>query len=148
MGITTDDPQSIIRLGTIHSWLFKGSLWAMPLIGGWMITTILRHDTELAVLKVQMAMVSTGGGKGSVSQSVNVGKAAEPEAELVKTSRDYITTADIAAREKVSERAVLEWISAGRIQPQPVKNGKAWTIAKNFRILPNDAEKCGETPQD
>lgn len=148
MGISTDDPQSIIRLGTIHSWLFRISLWAAPFFSLWAISTIVRHDTDIAVLKMQITMMQASGGKG-VSQSVNVGQTGDPATELVEhTSRDYITTADIAAREKVSERAVLEWISAGRIQPQPVKNGKAWTIAKNFRILPQDAEECGQAPQD
>lgn len=82
----------------------------------------------------------------SHQQSVNVGRAESEAAAMVDSARDYITTADIAAREKVTERAVIDWISAGRIEPMPVKTGKSWAIAKNFRILPNDAECCGETP--
>ena len=77
-------------------------------------------------------------------QSVNVGQSASPEDPQL-TARDYLTTADIAQRENVTERAVTEWINSGRIQPEPVKQGKAWIIAKNFRILPNDSECCGET---
>jgi hypothetical protein len=82
-----------------------------------------------------------------VSQNVNVGKA-ETEAELAASARDYVTTADIAKQEKVSERAVIDWIAAGRIEPMPVKSGKSWAIARNFRILPNDTECCGETPNN
>lgn len=81
----------------------------------------------------------------SHQQSVNVGQAAAEDA-LVETSRDYLTTADIAAKEQVTERAVIDWIAEGRIDPMPVKSGKQWVIAKNFRIVPNDSECCGETP--
>lgn len=81
----------------------------------------------------------------SHQQSVNVGHA-EPGSALVETARDYVTTADIAKRMNVTDRAVIDWISEGRIEPMPVKSGKSWVIAKNFRILPNDSECCGEIP--
>ena len=139
----TTSSDSIIKLGTIHSWLFKISMWAAPIFFIWAVTAIMRHDTEIAVLKMQVAMMNSGG-KGSVSQNVNVGKADDAKAEL--TARDYVTTADIAAKEQVTERAVIDWIAAGRIEPPPVKTGKSWVIAKNFRIVPNDSECCGETP--
>ncbi len=139
----TTSSDSIIKLGTIHSWLFKISMWAAPIFFIWAVKAIMRHDTEIAVLKMQVVMMQ-GGGKGSVSQNVNVGKADAAETEL--TSRDYVTTADIAAKEQVTERAVIDWIAAGRIEPPPVKNGKSWGIARNFRIMPNDSENCGETP--
>lgn len=148
MGISTDDPDSIIRLGTIHSWLFRISLWVAPIFSLWAISTIVRHDTDIAVLKMQITMMQASSGGKGVSQSVNVGQTKDDQTELVDTARDYVTTADIAAREHVSERAVVEWINEGRIVPQPTKTGKAWTIARNFRILPQDPEECGEVPQD
>lgn len=77
-------------------------------------------------------------------QSVNLGQARE---EAALTSRDYFTTADVAAREQVSERTVTEWINEGRLEPAPVKAGKAWAIAKTFRILPQGADECGDLPQ-
>jgi len=43
---------------------------------------------------------------------------------------------------------VLNYIAAGQIEPPPVKAGKAWQIAADFRILPKDAEKCGEIPPE
>ena len=146
MSIIEEDSESVIRLGTIHSWLFKISMWAAPIFFIWAVTSIMRHDTEIAVLKMQIAMIQSGG-KGCVSQNVNVGKS-DAKPRLVDTSRDYVTTADVAAREKVTERAVIDWISAGRIEPMPVKTGKSWTIAKNFRIIPHDTECCGETPNN
>ena len=144
MSIIEEDSQSVIRLGTVHSWLFKIIMWLAPLFFLWAVTAIVRHDTEIAVLKMQIAMMQSGG-KGSVSKNVNVGKA-EAKPELVGSARDYVTTADIAKQEQVTERAVLDWIAAGKIQPMPVKTGKGWAIARDFRIIPNVAENCGEMP--
>jgi len=143
MSIIDESSDSVIKMGTVHSWLFKISLWAAPIFFLWAVAAIVRHDTEIAVLKMQIVMMQSGG-KG-VSQNVNVGKATTTP-ELADTARDYVTTAEIATREKVTERAVLDWIAEGRIQPPPVKTGKAWVIAKNFRIVPNLSECCGETP--
>lgn len=81
----------------------------------------------------------------SNQQSFNVGQA-EPEQALVEASRDYLTTTDLAKRQHVTERAVIDWIAEGRIEPMPVKAGKSWVIAKNFRLLPNDSECCGDFP--
>jgi len=146
MSIVDDSSDSVIKLGTVHSWIFRISLYLAPLFFLWAVTSIMKHDTEIAVLKMQVVMMqSSGGGKGAVSQNVNVGKATPP-AEMVESARDYVTTADIAAKEQVTERAVLDWIAAGRIEPMPKKEGKAWVIAKNFRIVPNDSECCGEVP--
>ena len=146
MSIIDETSESVIKLGTLHGWIFKISLWVAPIFSLWAVSSIVRHDTDIAVLKMQVVMMQSGG-KGSVSQNVNVGKA-EAKPELAGSARDYVTTADIAAQEKVTERAVLDWISAGRIYPTPVKAGKSWAIAKNFRIWPNDSECCGETPNE
>jgi len=142
MSIIEEDSNSKITLGTVHAWIFKISLLVCPFFAAWMVTTVLMHDREIAVLKMQVVMMQSGN-KGSVSQNVNVGKA-DAKPEVANSARDYVTTADIAAQEKVSERAVLDWIAAGKIEPLPVKAGKSWVIAKNFRIVPNDSEFCGE----
>jgi hypothetical protein len=145
MSIEDTTSDSVIKLGTLHAWIFKISLMVAPVFALWLVTTILSHDREIAVLKMQIAMMQ-GGGKGSVSQNVNVGQADEATTELADDARDYVTTADIAQRQGVTERAVIDWIAEGRIDPMPVKSGKQWVIAKNFRIVPNDSECCGETP--
>ena len=93
---------------------------------------------------LNLVIKPTTGGHAPQSQSVNVGQSKDGKEQML-TARDYLTTADIAQREKVTERAVTEWINEGRIYPEPVKQGKAWVIAKNFRILPSDSECCGET---
>jgi hypothetical protein len=93
---------------------------------------------------LNLVIKPTGIGHAPQSQSVNVGQSKDGKEPLL-TARDYLTTADIAQREKVTERAVTEWINEGRIIPEPIKQGKSWVIAKNFRIIPQDSECCGET---
>jgi len=91
-------------------------------------------------------MQMTMHGLKGVSQNVNVGQHDKAAAEAA-TARTWLTTKDVAAREKVDERTVLNYIEQGMIEPAPVKAGKAWQIAANFRIIPKDAETCGEIPQ-
>ena len=55
-----DDQKAIIRLGTVHSWIFKASLYVMPIFGLWAVKTIVQHDTDIAVIKAELAMMSGG----------------------------------------------------------------------------------------
>lgn len=50
--------------------------------------------------------------------------------------RDYLTTAEFAAANDISERLVIQLIADNRIHPAPTKPGRAWVIAANSRILP------------
>lgn len=142
MSIMDDSDKEIVTLGTVNGWAFKCAIWFAPIFAIWMTTKVLAHDTDIAVLKMQIAMQS--GGK--VSQSVNVGqnKAGEAQEASAKT---WLTTKDVAEREGITERTVLNYIENGMIEPTPRKNGKSWEIAANFRIVPNDSESCGEFPQ-
>lgn len=137
-----DDQEEIIRVGTINGWAFKVAIWFAPIFAIWMTTKVLAHDTDIAVLKMQIAM--QGGGK--VSQSVNVGQTKDGE-ESQMTAKTWLTTKDVAQREGITERTVINYIENGMIEPTPKKNGKAWEIAPEFRIVPNDSESCGEFPQ-
>lgn len=138
-----EDNQEIIKLGTVHGWVFKFSLWAAPLFFVWTVNTILAHDRDIAVLKMQVAMQGTKG----ISQSVNVGQQDKAAEATVATARTWLTTKDVATREQIDERTVLNYIEQGMIEPAPVKAGKAWQIAANFRIIPKDTESCGDMPQ-
>lgn len=80
------------------------------------------------------------------STSVITGDATDTTAELA-TSRTYLTTTDVAKREGVSIREVTDMIQSGEIAPPPVKDGREWRIAADYRILPHDAASCGELPQ-
>ena len=143
MSIMDDSDKEIVTLGTVNGWVFKIAIWFAPLFAVWMTTKVLAHDTEIAVLKMQISMQ----GAGKVSQSVNVGQHDKAAQEAATTARTWLTTKDVAAREKIDERTVLNYIEQGMIEPMPVKAGKAWQIAANFRIIPKDAETCGEIPQ-
>ena len=57
-----------------------------------------------------------------------------------ESRKTYLSTADIAARENITERTVVKYISEGRLDPPPVKDGKAYRIAAEYRILPQSAE--------
>jgi hypothetical protein len=137
-----NDQQEIVTLGTVNGWAFKLAIWFAPIFAIWMTTKVLAHDTDIAVLKMQIAM--QGGGK--VSQSVNVGQAKDGK-DAQMTAKTWLTTKDVAEREGITERTVINYIEHGMIEPTPRKNGKAWEIAEHFRIVPNDSESCGEMPQ-
>jgi hypothetical protein len=108
--------------------------------GVWVTMTLTEHGTSIAVLK---ATRSSSG----VSQSVNVGEVKDADKPLEASAKTWLTTKDVAAREGITERTVINYIENGMIEPTPRKNGKAWEIAENFRIVPNDSENGGEIPQ-
>ncbi len=63
--------------------------------------------------------------------------------EEAEAARSYLTTADVALREGIAERTVVEYINQGRISPAPEKTGKSWSIAAQYRILPPNAASGG-----
>lgn len=73
----------------------------------------------------------------SSGNSVHIGAAPDATPESRKT---YLTTDDVAARENLAERTVVKYIHEGRLEPAPVKDGKAYRIAAEYRILPHPAE--------
>lgn len=140
MSIMEDNGTEIIRVGTLNAWAFKVAIWIAPLFSIWLVSKVLAHDTEIAVLKMQIAMQSSGN-KGSVSQNVNVGAA---EAEMVDSARTWLTVKEVAEREGVDERTILNYRARGQIVPEPEKDGKSWRIAENFRIIPPPSETGGK----
>ena len=139
-----DEDREIVTLGTVNGWAFKLAIWFAPFFSIWMVTKVLAHDTDIAVLKMQFSMQGTN---GKVSQSVNVGQAKDAKGVLVNDSaKTWLTTKDVAAREGVTERTVINYIQKGMIEPAPVQNGKSWEIAEGFRIVPNAAEDCRPLP--
>lgn len=109
--------------------------------GVWVTVTVNSHDKLLAVLQERSH-------KG-ISQSVNVGEVKESAAltDQQGSAKSWLTTKDVATREGITERTVINYIEQGMIEPAPRKTGKAWEIAEHFRIIPKDAENCGEFPQ-
>ncbi len=105
--------------------------------GVWVTVTVYSHGETLAVLQDR----STNG-RGSMTNSVNVGAAATDET-LEASARTWLTTREVAEREGCDERTVINYIAAGQIDPAPVKVGKSWQIAEDFHIVPKDAESGG-----
>jgi hypothetical protein len=148
--LDSQDPTESVQIGTI--WKSLGVLaFAMLTFttaglftwGVWVTMTITEHGTSIAVLK---ATRSSSG----VSQSVNVGEVKDASSALTdgkESAKTWLTTKDVAAREGITERTVINYIHNNMIEPKPRLNGKAWEIAEHFRIIPHDAENCGEIPQ-
>ena len=146
MSIIDESGQTIMRVGMIHKLLaaafiglVSAQTGALLLWGTWVTSTVSQHSIDLAVLR-GAARASADSG---MSQSVQVGSLLTAEQSTPGTARDYLTTAELAERERVSERAIIEWIAQGRIEPAPIKHGKVWVIAASCRILPQDAAEFG-----
>jgi hypothetical protein len=107
--------------------------------GGWVTVSIISHGEAIAAFK--------GWQGNGVSQNVNVGEVKDADKPLEASAKTWLTTKDVAAREGITERTVINYIENGMIEPTPRKNGKSWEIAANFRIIPNDSENCGDIPQ-
>jgi len=75
------------------------------------------------------------------TNSVQIGGAEQP-----KPQREYLDSDEVGEREGVTSRTVISWIEQGRIYPQPTRQGRAWVIAADYRILPQTAEES-ETAQ-
>jgi len=56
MSIQDENQREIIRLGTVHSAVFKASLYGMPIILGYFVAMVMRHDTDIAVLKERVGL--------------------------------------------------------------------------------------------
>lgn len=81
------------------------------------------------------------------TQSTSVITGDASDLTQLATHRTYLTTADVAAKEKVSVREVVDMIAQGEIEPQPEKTGREYRIAANYRILPQPAASCGTSEQ-
>jgi hypothetical protein len=88
-------------------------------------------------------LVITRPGTHAPSQSTSVITGDASDLSQLATHRTYLTTADVAAKEKVSVREVIDMIAQGEIEPAPEKTGREYRIAANYRILPQSAASCG-----
>jgi len=80
-------------------------------------------------------------------QSTSVITSDAAATEHLTSHRAYLTTADVAAKEKVSVREVVDMIAQGEIQPPPEKAGREYRIAAHYSIQPQSAEDCGNVQQ-
>ncbi len=71
------------------------------------------------------------------STSVNVGDAAEDI--TTNSGRTWLTVQEVAKREGITDRTILNYIDARMIEPEPTKHGKEWQISEKYRIVPKNA---------
>ena len=142
MSIRDDDNQEIAKLTGVWSLLLKVAIaLAAPTFvfavafAVWIASTIFNHDARLQVLEFAQ------GHKPGISQSVNVGQA--DSAKMASDHRDWLTVQEVATREGVTDRTILNYLEGRRISPALTKDGREWRIAENFRILPNSSEEFG-----
>ena len=57
MSIRDAQNQEIVRLGTVHSAVFKASMYLMPVVLGYFVSMVLQHDKEIARLKDRVGLV-------------------------------------------------------------------------------------------
>lgn len=109
--------------------------------GKWVTENVTELDRVSREHALRIAYLERAAGGGKVTQNVNVGDAAGKPAAT--SSKTWLTTQEVALREKITDRTVLNYIEAGMIDPQPQKQGKSWVIAEHYRIVPNGSENCG-----
>lgn len=74
----------------------------------------------------------------SNSNSVQIG-----DSNTKQPQRDFLNTDEVGEREGVTSRTVTTWVEQGRISPPPTRQGRAWIISANYRILPQTAANNG-----
>ena len=70
MSIEDEDGNEIMRVGNFHAIAFKIAIWFAPIFAIWLVSKVLTHDTEIAVIKMQLSMQSGHG----MNQNVNAEK--------------------------------------------------------------------------
>lgn len=68
------------------------------------------------------------------TNSLHIGTTAEPPGPESRAL--WLTTDDVARREKKSPRTILTWITEGRIHPAPIQTERAWLISPDYTITP------------
>lgn len=89
----------------------------------------------LTIAKILFPAISNQAPPSSNTNSVQIGNASKE-----KPQREFLNSDEVGEREGVSSRTVTSWIEQGRIYPQPTRQGRAWTIAANYRLLPINTE--------
>lgn len=145
MSILDENDSEMVRLPGFWTVLAKFAFAAsVPvfLLGvswaAWVTNQVWSNTTEIAILK-DVRLRPNGG----VSQNVNVGSVDGIDATAESSAKTWLTTQEVAEREHVTDRTVLNYIEAGMIEPEPEKLGKTWHIAEHYRIVPKPAETCG-----
>lgn len=86
MSITDEQQKEIVTIGGIHAALFKLSIWVAPLVftsvmgfQWWIVRTVMAHDTDIAVIKMQLAMMQSRSLSGPTKPNLQTWKGEEGE---------------------------------------------------------------------
>lgn len=99
--------------------------------------------TAVVVGLLNLILPRSNSAPSAPHQSTSVITGDATDLEQLASHRTYLTTADVAAKEKVSVREVVDMIAQGEITPAPEKTGREYRIAASYRILPQPAADCG-----
>ena len=55
-------------------------------------------------------------------------------AALTSAASPWLTTTEVAARENIARRTLIDWIASSRIHPPPHKSSRTWHIPANYEI--------------
>lgn len=139
MSIKDGDGDTIVTLNTIHALAFKVMIW-VGILG-----VPVAANTAYSILRTQdnhewrLQSLERATHKAGITQSVNVGAVKDVAAE--ESARTFLTVQEVARREQVTDRTVLNWIEEGKIDPAPMKDGKVWVLSEDYRILPQIAAR-------
>jgi len=95
----------------------------------------------LGIIKLVQPMIHQSPVLPTNTNSVQIGAESKE-----KPQREFLNSDEVGEREGVTSRTVISWIEQGRIEPQPTRNGRAWIIAADYRILPQTAELTENKP--
>jgi len=95
--------------------------------------------TLVTVVKMLLALPHTPNTPPTNTNSVQIGGTNE-----LKPQREYLSTEEVAEREGVSARTILSYIDGNRVSPQPTRQGRAWVISADYRILPQTAAETAQ----
>lgn len=152
MSVKDDSENDVVHVSSVWGLLFKLFLVSVPFtlvsamgFGVWLTGTINAHETRITVLERMTGQGPAKGPAKGVSQSVNVGAvdALAGDADRTDPHREWLTVQEVATKEAVAERTILSWIEGGTISPAPVKDGREWHIAVDYRRLPQTAAVSG-----
>lgn len=53
---------------------------------------------------------------------------------------EWLTTTEVAAREHIARRTLIDWIASARLHPPPYKSSRTWHIPANYEIRESSRE--------
>ena len=111
---------SIRTLRALRPWIIAGTIASI-------IGTILK----ILPIHPQGNELLTPPSPATNTNSLHIGTTATPDAE---SRAAWLTTEDVARREKKSPRTILTWITEGRITPAPIQTDRAWLISPDYIV--------------